>query len=67
MYNCAILIRLRKETAEKVGEVARARDEHISDFVRRAILRELARLGFLNEQGSKALGLPIRGGDHESF
>lgn len=58
MNDNAILIRLRKETAEKVGKAARAREESISDFGRRAILNELARLGLLNRRESKSARRP---------
>jgi len=43
-----------KELLRKVSD---ARGEDMSDFVRRAIKRELARLGFLPEEEKKALGL----------
>ena len=43
-----------KEMLRKVSE---ARGEDMSDFVRRAIKRELARLGFLPEEEKKALGI----------
>ena len=48
-----------KEMLRKVSE---ARGEDMSDFVRRAIKRELARLGFLQEEERKALGFV--GGEH---
>jgi len=37
-------------------EVCRARGEDVSDFVRRAIKMELARLSFLTPEEKKALG-----------
>jgi len=43
-----------KELLRKISE---ARGEDMSDFVRRAIKRELARLGFLPEEEKKALGM----------
>jgi hypothetical protein len=48
-----ILIRLREATAKKVEKAARARDESISDFGERAVLTELARLGFLKRREDK--------------
>jgi antitoxin component of RelBE/YafQ-DinJ toxin-antitoxin module len=43
----------------QVKEVSRKRGEDLSDFIRRAILKELASLGFLPEDQKKALGLSI--------
>lgn len=43
-----------KELARKV---AKARGEDLSDFVRRAVKIELARLSFLSEDEKKALGV----------
>ena len=43
-----------KDLLRKVSE---ARGEDMSDFVRRAIKRELARLSFLPEEEKKALGI----------
>ncbi len=43
-----------KDMLRKVSE---ARGEDMSDFVRRAIKRELARLSFLPEEEKKALGV----------
>ncbi len=37
--------------------VSNARCEDVSDFVRRAILKELASLGYLSEAQKKALGI----------
>lgn len=37
--------------------VCKARGEDLSDFVRRAIYKELANLSFLPEEQKKALGL----------
>lgn len=46
-----------KELARKVAE---ARGEDLSDFVRRAVKMELARLSFLSEEEKKALGFEIK-------
>ena len=59
--------------AEKqlLEEVSRARGEDVSDFVRRSIKRELARLGYLPDADLKALELhrgglpPVRSEDGE--
>ncbi len=52
-----ISVRLSAEDRKLLDRVCRARREDISDFVRRAIAKELAELGFLNEDEKKALGL----------
>ena len=57
MYDYKILIRLQKTTAKILKEVAHARGEHISTFARRAIMNELAELGFLSDRENKALGI----------
>jgi hypothetical protein len=41
--------------ADLVKEVSRLRGEDISDFLRRAIYRELARLSYLDDKSKKAL------------
>ncbi len=38
-----------------IKKVARARGEDLSDFVRRAVKRELARLSYLSDEEKKAL------------
>ena len=38
-----------------IKKVARARGEDLSDFVRRAVKRELARLSYLTDEEKKAL------------
>ena len=39
----------------QVKEVSKDRGEDVSDFIRRAVLRELGRLSFLSEEQKKAL------------
>jgi len=51
--------RLAKQTKNLLEKVTLARGEDISDFVRRAVLKELASLGFLSNQQTKALGMSI--------
>jgi len=53
-----IVVRLNPDDKELVVKVAKARGEDLSDFVRRAIKRELARLSFLSEDEKKALEMP---------
>jgi len=52
-----ISVRVKGEIKSLVKKVCEARGEDISDFVRRAILRELASLSFFDEEHKKALGV----------
>lgn len=47
------------DLADLLREVSKARGEDVSDFVRRAILRELAQLSFLPDRQKKALGVQV--------
>lgn len=60
MSNC-IVVRFEPSIKKLVGKVAKARGEDVSDFVRRAVKIELARLSFLSEEEKKALGIPLQG------
>jgi uncharacterized protein (DUF1778 family) len=46
-----------KEDVELLKKVSKARGEDLSDFVRRAVYKELADLSFLPEDQKKALGI----------
>ncbi|MEM4379767.1 MAG: ribbon-helix-helix protein, CopG family [Thermoplasmatales archaeon] len=50
-------IKIEKRDLTLLQKVASERGEGSSDFVRRAIRKELARLGFLNKEQMKALGV----------
>ena len=50
-------VRMPSEHIVLLKKVCKARGEDLSDFVRRAIYRELADLSFLPEEHKKALGL----------
>lgn len=50
-------VRVENDLYELLGKVARARGEDVSDFVRRAIRRELAGLSYLTLDEKKALGV----------
>lgn len=52
-----VYARMQKEEVELLRKIARARGEDLSDFIRRAIRRELAKLGYLSEDERKALGM----------
>lgn len=48
---------MKKEDVELLKRICEARGEDLSDFVRRAIYKELASLSFLSEEQKKALGM----------
>jgi uncharacterized protein (DUF1778 family) len=50
-------VRLPPKLHELLNRITNARGEDISDFVRRAIYKELATLNLLPEEQKKALGL----------
>jgi hypothetical protein len=50
-------VRVTKELYNMLGEVCTARGEDVADFIRRAILKELASLSFLPAEQKKALGI----------
>jgi antitoxin component of RelBE/YafQ-DinJ toxin-antitoxin module len=51
-----ITVRVYPELKEAARKVAELRGMQLSDFIRQLIIAELARLGFLPEEVSKALG-----------
>ena len=57
MMEYHIVIRVEPSLKELVKQVAQARGESISNFVRRAIKSELARLSYLSPAEKKALGI----------
>jgi len=58
MSNKVVLgFRLSKRDKELLEKVCAARREDVSDFIRRAIAKELAALSFLTEEEKKALGV----------
>ena len=50
-------VRFASEDVDILRTVCKARGEDVSDFVRRAVRRELAHLSFYTEMEKKALGL----------
>jgi hypothetical protein len=50
-------VRMPSEHIVLLKKVCKARGEDLSDFVRRAIYKELADLSFLPEEQKKALGV----------
>jgi len=57
MSNSIVSVRMSEEDKALLKKVAKARGEDPSDFVRRAVKMELARLSFLGPEEKKALGL----------
>ena len=49
--------RVSPQLYDVLKRVCEARGEDVSDFVRRAVLKELAALSFLPEEQKKALGI----------
>jgi len=57
LENVYIGTRIEIELKETLEKVCRLRGEDLSDFLRRAILKELAQLSFLPPDQKKALGV----------
>lgn len=57
MTNTVVFARMPEQQVQLIKKVAKARGEDLSDFVRRAVKMELARLSFLSAEEKKALGL----------
>jgi len=52
--------KFREKDKDLLVKVCRDRREDISDFVRRAVMGELARLSYLPESEKKALGVLVK-------
>jgi len=50
-------VRLKREEKHLLEKVCDARGEQVSNFVRRAVKKELASLSFYSEETKKALGI----------
>jgi len=50
---------MKKQDIELLKKVCGARGEDLSDFVRRAVKTELAKLSYLSEDEKKALGFKV--------
>ena len=62
MLSKTIGVRLKEEDKGLLERVCDARGEDLSDFIRRAIKKELAGLSFYSEETKKALGISKEGG-----
>jgi len=58
--NTVIGVRIEQEDRTLLDKVCRARGEDLSDFVRRAIRKELATLSFYDDETKKALGVETK-------
>jgi hypothetical protein len=54
-----VCVRVTPELYSKLRTVSDARGEDVSDFIRRAILKELGTLNFLSINQKKALGMEL--------
>lgn len=59
MSNLTLGVRVTLEDRRLLEMVCNARGEDLSDFVRRAIRKELASLSFLPDDQKKALGIKL--------
>lgn len=63
VVNTQLGVRVTKEDRNLIDKVCKARGEDISDFLRRAIRKELASLNYYSDEVKKALGVPIKEDD----
>lgn len=59
MSNTILGVRVTQIDRDILDKVCRERGEDLSDFIRRAIRKELASLSYYSEDTKKALGLKI--------
>ena len=57
MLSTTIGVRVDQKDRELLEKVCKARGEDLSDFIRRAIRKELASLSFYSDDIKKALGV----------
>ena len=57
MSNTIISVRITLEDRELLDKLCKARGEDLSDFIRRSLKKELAKLSFYNKETKRALGL----------
>lgn len=57
MSNPVIFARMSAEDVQLIKKICEARGEQLSDFVRRSVRKELARLCYLSDEEKKALGM----------
>ena len=52
-------VRVTQDLYSKLRTISKARGEDVSDFIRRATLKELGYLNFLSTDQKKALGMEV--------
>ena len=60
MSNAVVGVRITEEDRELLRKVCQARGEDLSDFIRRAVKTELARLSYYPQDVKRALGVPLK-------
>jgi hypothetical protein len=63
--NANIGVRMENQDKKLLAKVCKERREDLSDFVRRSVMRELGRLGYLVASERKALGIDAEQGSDE--
>ncbi|MCJ7633557.1 ribbon-helix-helix protein, CopG family [Candidatus Bathyarchaeota archaeon] len=59
MPNTNLGVRVSPKDRELLERICKTRGEDLSDFIRRAIKKELASLTFCNQETRKALGIRL--------
>lgn len=59
MTNTNLAVRVSEKDRELLEKICKTRGEDLSDFMRRAIKKEFASLGFCNQETKKALGITL--------
>jgi hypothetical protein len=59
-------VRFYPKHVDLLISVCQSRGEDVSDFVRRAVLKELANLSYLDADSKKALGMVCKNGQRNS-
>ena len=57
MRSIPLCVRIDEKTVRNLKSICKDRGEDVSDFVRRAIKKDLANLGYLSRRERKALGM----------
>lgn len=52
-----ITVRFDQQTIDLITNISHKRGEQVSNFIRRSVKSELGKLGFLDEEDLKALGV----------
>jgi len=60
MLKTTVTVRMKQKDRELLEKVCKARGKDLSNFIRRAIRKELASLSFYSEETEKALGLQTK-------